>query len=114
MEDWEGVDALMDSTSHIRSDWTINLDMKKGCPAGYEKISLSPYGDVQGCAMLFVSHGNIRHKPLSEILADMREWPHYKKRAGKCLIALDRPFIDEVVIPTSRMPVLPIPLNQLS
>jgi MoaA/NifB/PqqE/SkfB family radical SAM enzyme len=114
MDDWGGIDALMDSTPHIRSDWTINLDMKKGCPAGYEKIAISPYGDVQGCAMLFVSHGNVRKEPLVDVVERMREWSHYKKRAGKCLIALDRPFIDEVILSTNKEAVLPVPVESLA
>jgi len=108
-EEWKEVDAFMSSSPHIRSDWMINLDLKKGCPAGYEKISFSPYGDVQGCAMLFVSHGNVREERLEDIWKRMREWQPYKKRAKQCLIALDREFIDEYLLPTNDYEVLPIP-----
>ena len=107
-EEWKEVDSYMAANSHVRSDWNINLDMKQGCPAGYEKISLSPYGDVQGCAMLFVSHGNIREEPLEDIWRRMHEWQPFKKRPKQCLIALDRPFIDEYLIPTNSYDVLPI------
>lgn len=110
-EEWRQVDGYMDANPHVRSDWTINLDMKKGCPAGYEKISLSPYGDVQGCAMLFVSHGNVREEPVADIWHRMHEWQPYRKRPKQCLIALDRPFIEEYLIPTNSYEVLPIPVE---
>lgn len=111
-EEWKEVDAYMDANSHIRSDWTINLDMKKGCPAGYEKLALSPYGDVQGCAMLFVSHGNVRDEPLETIWRRMHGWQPFKKRPKQCLIALDRPFIEDYLLPTNAYDVLPVPADK--
>lgn len=107
-EEWQEVDAYMDASPHVRSDWTINMDMKKGCPAGYEKVSLSPYGEVQGCAMLFVSHGSVREEPLADIWHRMQEWQPYKKRPKQCLIALDREFIDEYLLPTNAFDILPV------
>jgi MoaA/NifB/PqqE/SkfB family radical SAM enzyme len=111
-EEWSEVDAYMDANPHVRSDWTINLSMRKGCPAGFEKIALSPYGDVQGCAMSFISHGNVREEGLESIWRRMHEFKHYKKRPGQCLIALDREYIDEYLVPVNALEVLPVPIEQ--
>lgn len=111
-EDWAEVDAYMTANPHVRSDWTINLSMKKGCPAGYEKVSVSPYGDVQGCAMSFISHGNLREEPLEAIWRRMLDYDQYKKRSPVCLIGLDHTYIDEYLAPVNGMDILPVPAEK--
>jgi MoaA/NifB/PqqE/SkfB family radical SAM enzyme len=37
---------------------------KEGCPAGVEKIYITPYGDVMPCACIHASYGNVRNRPL--------------------------------------------------
>lgn len=107
-DDWAEVDAYMKSTPNIRADWTVNLSMKTECPAGFEKISISPYGDVQGCAMSFISHGNIREEPVESIWRRMHEYEPYKKRSSKCLIGLDRDYIDNYLAPINKLDILPV------
>lgn len=111
-EEWREVDAYMTAHPHVRSDWTINLSMRKGCPAGYEKVSISPYGDVQGCAMSFISHGNVLEEPLADIWTRMRSWSQYKKRSPVCLIGLDPEYIDEYIMPVNGLKVLPVPVEK--
>lgn len=111
-EEWEQVDAYMQANPHIRSDWTINLSLRKGCPAGYEKVSVSPYGDVQGCAMSFISHGNLREEKLEAVWRRMLQWDQYKKRSPVCLIGLDQHYVDEYLLPINGRDVLPVPVEQ--
>ena len=107
-EDWARVDGFMAANPHVRSDWTINLSMRKGCPAGYEKVSVSPYGDVQGCAMSFVAHGNLRDEPLADIWRRMLDFEPYRRRSPVCLIGLDRDFIDSYLAPVNALDRLPV------
>ncbi|MDO8607021.1 MAG: radical SAM protein [Phaeospirillum sp.] len=111
-EEWTEVDAYMAANAHVRSDWTINLTMTKGCPAGFEKIALSPYGDVQGCAMSFISHGNVREERLEPIWRRMMEFEPFRKRSDKCLIGLDRDYIDEYLLPVNSANILPVPIER--
>lgn len=111
-EEWQEVDRYMEANKHVRSDWTINLSMRKECPAGYEKISVSPYGDVQGCAMDFIAHGNLRDEKLALVLQRMRQWEPYRSRSPRCLIGADRRYIDAYILPLAGEPVLPIPIDR--
>lgn len=112
-DEWLEVDLFMQKSPHVRSDWMINLSMKKECPAGYEKVSISPYGEVQGCAMSFVSHGNVLSDPLEAIWSDMRQFEPYRKRSPVCLIGLDHEFVNAYLLPANSMPVLPVRADKL-
>lgn len=111
-EEWEEVDLYMTANPHIRSDWTINFTMKKECPGGREKVCISPYGDVMGCGMNFISHGNVREEPLEKIWRRMGQWGPFKKRSKKCLIAVDQEYLDEYLIPVAGADVLPVPVEK--
>ena len=106
------VDAYMEANPHIRSDWTINFTMKKECPGGREKLCISPYGDVMGCGMNYISHGNVREEPLKAIWARTREWGPFKKRSPKCLIAVDETYLEEYLLPVSGYDTLPLPIEK--
>ena len=73
----------------------MNLDLRVGCPAGFEKIHVAPYGDVTGCSMNPVSFGNVRQMPLSRIVEKMRRFHHFAKRHPSCIVALDREYIED-------------------
>ena len=108
-DEWKTVDAYMKSNPQVRSDWTINLSLKTECPAGREKLCISPYGDVMGCGMNFVSHGNVMDEPLKDIWERTCEFPPFKKRSEKCLIALDEDFLEDYMFPLVDFDVLPVP-----
>ncbi|MBF0209148.1 MAG: SPASM domain-containing protein, partial [Oligoflexia bacterium] len=111
-DDWKIVQTKMKKNPHIRSDWTINFSMKVECPGGREKVAITPYGEVMGCGMNYVSFGNIREEPLKNIWQRMSNFPHFKKRSTDCLIGADQEYIDEYLIPLSEYQSLPIRINE--
>ncbi|MBN1653434.1 MAG: radical SAM protein [Deltaproteobacteria bacterium] len=92
---WKDYRKLVDSNSHLRADFDTNLNLRIGCPAGFEKIHVTPYGEVTGCSMNPVSFGNVREKPLAEIVDKMRNFYHFAKRSPHCLVAIDRKYIND-------------------
>ncbi|MBF0103105.1 MAG: radical SAM protein [Desulfobacterales bacterium] len=110
--EWIHIDQYMKNNPYIRSDWTINLSLKTECPGGREKICISPYGDVMGCGMNFISHGNVLEEPLEIIWKRMGEWWPFKKCSKKCLIALDEEYLEEYLLPIAGSTILPVRLDQ--
>lgn len=92
-EFWVELRKLYDSNPDLRSDFDVNLDLHIGCPAGFEKIHIAPYGDVTGCSMNPVSFGNIRQENLAIIVAKMRRFHHFAKKHCSCIVALDNEYI---------------------
>lgn len=110
-EEYAEVDAYMTANPHIRSDWTINFSMKRECPGGREKLCISPYGDVMGCGMNYISHGNVREEPLEAIWRRTLEWAPFRQRSKTCLIAVNQEYLDEYLIPVTRFDRLPVPIE---
>jgi len=121
-EEWLEVKKYMKANPFIRSDWMINFSMRQECPAGREKICISPYGDVMGCGMNFISFGNIRQEPLEKIWRRMGNFPDFRRRSADCLIGADSAYIEKFIKPISNLevpvridkhPVCPISLEEL-
>lgn len=110
-EFWKTLRELYDRNPGLRGDWDTNLTLEVGCPAGYEKLHVSPYGDVTGCSLQPVSFGNVRETPLTEIVAKMRGFRHFEKRAPSCIMALDREFIGDYVDFSMQHPSTPYPVE---
>ena len=68
-----------------------------GCPAGVEKVYITPYGDVTPCPFLSVSFGNIRSATLSNIVKEMRKVPEFNKYQKFCIGAEDFNFYENVM-----------------
>ncbi|MBZ0271170.1 radical SAM protein [bacterium] len=64
----------------------------EGCPAGSEKIYVTPYGDVFPCAVLQGSFGNLLHEPLADIWRRMGGVPEFADNDKPCLAACDADF----------------------
>jgi len=64
---------------------------REGCPAGVEKIYITPYGDVMPCACIHASYGNVRERPLGEIYADMRRTPLFRGGVHACCLVAEHP-----------------------
>ncbi len=97
---WTELRRIYDTNPDLRGDWDTNLTLEVGCPAGYEKVHVAPYGDVTGCSIQPVSFGNVRTTPLAEIVARMRRFHHFAKRSPSCIVALDEEFIGDYVDPS--------------
>ena len=68
---------------------------KSGCPAGTEKLYITPYGDVMPCAVLQQSFGNIRNSSIKDIYNSIIKTPVLKNKSKKCLAAEDIRFTPE-------------------
>lgn len=108
---WERLRELYDDNPGLRGDWDTNFTLKIGCPAGYEKVHVSPYGHVTGCAIQPMSFGSLRDERLEDIVARMREFKHFKKRPKHCVVALDEEFIGDYVDPSIDEPSTPYPIE---
>jgi MoaA/NifB/PqqE/SkfB family radical SAM enzyme len=86
--------------------------MLKECPGGREKLCISPYGEVIGCGMNYISFGNVLQEPLENIWERTCEWPPFKKRSKKCLIALDEEYLEEYLLPVAGYETLPVSIEQ--
>jgi MoaA/NifB/PqqE/SkfB family radical SAM enzyme len=92
---WQTLRGLYDHNPGLRGDWDTNLTLEVGCPAGFEKVHVSPYGHVTGCAIQPMSFGNLRERPLAELVEEMRGFKYFAKRSKHCIVALDREFIED-------------------
>jgi MoaA/NifB/PqqE/SkfB family radical SAM enzyme len=91
-EFWTEYRKMVNANPHLRGDFDVNLTLRIGCPAGYEKIHFSPYGEVTGCSMNPVSFGNVREASLAEIIKKMRDFYHFSKRNPHCVISVDSTY----------------------
>jgi len=107
---WRTLRELYDNNPGLRGDWDTNLTLEVGCPAGFEKIHVSPYGHVTGCAIQPMSFGRLREKSLQQIVDGMREFKHFAKRSKQCIVALDREFIEDYVDFSIDEPSTPYPV----
>jgi MoaA/NifB/PqqE/SkfB family radical SAM enzyme len=68
-----------------------------GCPAGMEKVYITPYGEVIPCPFIHVSFGNVKETPLPAIIQRMRTVPYFSEYQKICLAAEDPRFNEEVI-----------------
>jgi len=77
---------------HVRWEGSTNF-RSAGCPAGSEKIYVTPYGDVFPCAIIQASFGNLFSEPIAEIWERMGRVPEFDGRTKHCLVACEEDFI---------------------
>ncbi len=95
------------SSPHVRWEGGSNY-MKEGCPAGVEKIYISPYGDVMPCNFTHISFGNVAEEGLPVIWNRMIEKEPFDKIHARCLVGADSRFLKEYLGPLESHPKLPI------
>ncbi len=83
----------------IRWEGSSNY-FREGCPAGGEKIYITPYGDVMPCACIHASYGNVRDKPLRTLYAEMRETPLFRKGTHTTCLVAEHPVFSEQCLDT--------------
>lgn len=111
-EFWQEFRQMVNSNPHMRADYDVNLSLRIGCPAGYEKIHISPYGEVTGCSMQPNSFGSIREEPLEQIVQRMRRFHHFAKRAPHCLVAVDLDYIKDYMNFSVNYTSIPYPVEK--
>ena len=86
-----------------------------GCPAGMEKIYITPYGDVLPCPFIHISFGNILHDPLDEIINRMRRIPEFGGYPKICVAAEDKSFHEKIFpkIYSADQTQIPIPYDKV-
>jgi MoaA/NifB/PqqE/SkfB family radical SAM enzyme len=106
------VREIIKNNTHVRFDFGINLK-KWGCPAGHEKIYITPYGDVMPCPFMQITFGNLRKDTIANIrtriLAEKRVAGYF----NQCLCAEDENFIYTYLSQTIGATFLPIPCEEV-
>lgn len=92
---------------HMRWEGCSNY-LREGCPAGVEKIYISPYGDVMPCTFLHVSFGNLRRERLDSIWRRMISGRPFDRVNDGCPVAEDGDFQKEVLGPLEKKKQLPL------
>lgn len=92
LKEFEEITAL----PHVRWEGGSNY-LREGCPAGVEKLYISPYGDVMPCPFAHIAFGNVREEPLREIWGRMTGTPPFDRIHSRCLIGGDERFRDRVL-----------------
>jgi len=93
--DRERFDRLL-RLPHVRWEGSSNY-LHEGCPAGTEKVYLTPYGDVMPCGGIHASYGNVRDEAFEDIYGRMRRTPLFASLSGTCLVGADPHFQREVL-----------------
>jgi len=94
---WEGVTDNRLTPEQMKRYWELVHQpgvrwegdanyLQEGCPAGTEKIYITPYGDLMPCAVIHASFGNLRERRLLELYPEMRSLDVFKKPHGFCLV----------------------------
>ena len=68
-----------------------------GCPAGMEKMYITPYGDVIPCPFIHVRFGNVKEASLPEIVKRMRSVSFFSQYQKVCIAAEDTQFHTQVL-----------------
>lgn len=68
-----------------------------GCPAGKEKMYITPYGDVIPCPFIHISFGNVKNTALMDIVKKMQKIPYFAQYQKICTAAEDTDFIENVL-----------------
>ncbi len=97
---------------HVRWEGSSNY-FREGCPAGLEKIYISPYGDVMPCNFIHLSFGNLQNLPLAMIWEKILSDPTFNRIHKRCLVAENAEFRREYLTPISKSPVHPMPVGEV-
>jgi MoaA/NifB/PqqE/SkfB family radical SAM enzyme len=103
---------LLNSGGHIRAD-TVTLFRGSGCPAGRERIAITPFGQVLTCPHVQVSYGNVRDEPLAAIYERMCNDPWLREAKKDCRHVFDPAYVEARMKPTWGIEDLPVPIETL-
>jgi MoaA/NifB/PqqE/SkfB family radical SAM enzyme len=93
---------------NVRADTVLNFRGGSGCPAGVERLYITPYGEVMTCPHVQVSYGNVREEPLSRIYDRISHFPYLAKFEKHCRHIWNKEYIDKLMKPTFGTYELPI------
>jgi len=92
---------------HMRWEGATNY-LHEGCPAGVEKLYISPYGDVMPCPLMHIRFWNLREEPLRAIWRRMTSKDRFDRVKDGCPLAEDSGFQKEILGPLNGRATLPM------
>jgi hypothetical protein len=95
-DDREYFNGLLDRYPMSTSDHEVGRNAI-GCPAGVEKVYITPYGDVTPCPFIHVRFGNVRERALPDIVATMQQTSYFAQYQKICIAAEDKDFQKDVI-----------------
>ena len=95
-------------TPHVRWEGHSNFG-REGCPAGIEKLYISPYGDVMPCPFIHISYGNLKKTPLAQIWKTMLDAGPFNSIRDSCPVSVDKDFAERQIKPIYQQGEHPIP-----
>jgi MoaA/NifB/PqqE/SkfB family radical SAM enzyme len=93
---------------HVRADTILNFRGGSGCPAGVERIYITPFGEVMTCPHVQISYGNVREEPLKKIYKRISNFPMLRKYEKDCRHVFNDEYIEKMLKPTHGTFELPI------
>jgi len=78
------------------------------CPAGFEQLYITCYGDVTPCPFIQISFGNIKEKELKDIWLKITRFKAFVIPNKVCLSGQDSNFIETFLDPLQKIKVLPV------
>ena len=96
--------------ANVRWEGSSNY-FREGCPAGVEKVYISPYGDVMPCTFAHISFGNLTERPLAVIWEEMSGRAPFNKIHDRCLAGEDPEFQRIYLDPVAKSLVHPLPVE---
>jgi len=78
------------------------------CPAGFEQLYITCYGDVTPCPFIQISFGNIKEKELKDIWLKVTRFKAFVIPSKVCLSGQDSNFIETFLDPLQKIKVLPV------
>lgn len=96
---------------HVRWEGHSNF-RREGCPAGIEKLYISPWGDVMPCPFIHITYGNLRERPLAEIWRAMLAGGTFDTIRADCPLATDPDFTRRLIDPIYKQNQHPLPVER--
>jgi len=84
-----------------------------GCIAVKRMVSITKYGEVMACPYVQVSLGNFFDEPLKTILERGMKIRWFGEYHDTCLVAEDRNFIDNYLVPKIYGKPIPVPYQEV-
>ncbi len=111
--DREYLGRLMEQYPRTTTDHEVGRNAI-GCPAGMEKVYITPHGEVLPCPFIHVSFGNVLDTPLTEIVAKTQRVPYFADYQNVCIAGEDPQFHAEVLdkVSASDLPA-PVPCAEI-
>jgi len=92
----------------VRADTMLNFRGAIGCPAGVERLYITPYAEVMTCPHVQISYGNIRKEPLKRIYKRISNFPFLKNFERDCRHVFNKDYIERMMQPIYGIPDLPV------